>query len=246
MFNILVLGGTLQATALATALADANLPATLSLAGRVARPKAQAIPVRVGGFGGVDGLVQYLRDHAITHLVDATHPFAAQMSAHAIAAARMTGTPLVALTRAPWVGGDGDDWTQVPDLEAAVGALGRPRETVFLALGRMHLAAFAAQPQHRYILRLVDPPDGPLPLRDATVIVDRGPFTLAGDTALMQAQAVQRIVCKNAGGSGAVAKLVAARALQLPVVMIERPVIQARADVTTVDAVLDWICTTRA
>ncbi len=241
MLNILVLGGTTQATALATALADANLPATLSLAGRVASPKAQAIPVRVGGFGGVDGLAAYLRDHAITHLVDATHPFAAQMSAHAVAACAQTGTPLVALTRAPWVAGDGDDWTNVPDMAAAVAALDRPRETVFLALGRMHLAAFAAQPQHRYILRLVDAPDGPLPLPDCGVIVDRGPFTVAGDIALMQAQGVQRVVCKNAGGAGAVAKLQAARALHLPVVMIDRPAIPARPEVTEVAAVLHWL-----
>jgi precorrin-6A/cobalt-precorrin-6A reductase len=189
----------------------------------------------------VDGLAAYLRDHAITHLVDATHPFAAQISAHAVAACTLTGTPLVALTRAPWVAGDGDDWTNVPDMAAAVAALDRPREKVFLALGRMHLAAFAAQPQHRYILRLVDAPDGPLPLPDACVIVDRGPFTVAGDMALMQAQGVQRVLCKNAGGAGAVAKLQAARALRLPVVMIERPAIPARLEVTEVAAVLHWL-----
>ncbi|MFN4058805.1 MAG: cobalt-precorrin-6A reductase [Roseinatronobacter sp.] len=241
MHNILVLGGTTEATALATALAQSGLRATLSLAGRVARPKAQALPLRVGGFGGVAGLATYLRDHAITHLVDATHPFAAQMSAHAVAACGFTGTRLLALTRAPWVAGPGDNWTQVPDIAAAVTALDRPRETVMLALGRMHLAAFAPQPQHRYILRLVDPPEGPLPLPDATVIVDRGPFTLAGDVALMQSHGVQRVVCKNAGGTGAQAKLEAARARGLPVVMIGRPVLPARTEVTSVPEVLDWI-----
>lgn len=207
----------------------------------MARPKAQALPLRVGGFGGVAGLATYLRDHAITHLVDATHPFAAQMSAHAVAACGFTGTRLLALTRAPWVAGPGDNWTQVPDIAAAVTALDRPRETVMLALGRMHLAAFAPQPQHRYILRLVDPPEGPLPLPDATVIVDRGPFTLAGDVALMQSHGVQRVVCKNAGGTGAQAKLEAARARGLPVVMIGRPVLPARTEVTSVPEVLDWI-----
>ena len=241
MQHILVLGGTLEATALADTLAANGLRATLSLAGRVARPKAQALPVRVGGFGGVAGLVQYLQDNAITHLVDATHPFAARMSANAVAACARTGTPLLALTRPPWVAGPGDAWVRVPDIPAAVAALAAPRETVMLALGRMHLGAFAAQPQHRYILRLVDPPEGPLPLPDATVIVDRGPFTVAGDMGLMQAHGVRRVVCKNAGGTGAQAKLAAARALGLPVVMIDRPALPARSEVTSVQAVMDWI-----
>jgi precorrin-6A/cobalt-precorrin-6A reductase len=189
----------------------------------------------------VAGLADFLRDNAITHLVDATHPFAAQISANAVLAAQATQTPLVALTRAPWVAGAGDNWHRVPDIAAAVATLAGPPQRVMLALGRMHLAAFAAQPQHQYILRLVDPPDGPLPLPDATVIVDRGPFTDAGDSALLQDHRVQRIVCKNAGGTGAVAKLNAARALQIPVVMIDRPAMPARVDVTEVAAVLDWI-----
>jgi len=189
----------------------------------------------------VAGLADFLRDNAITHLVDATHPFAAQMSAHAVQAAALTATPLLALTRAPWVAGAGDTWTYVPDITAAVAALDGARETVMLALGRMHLAAFAAQPQHRYILRLVDDPDGPLPLRDYTVIKDRGPFTVAGDLALMQAHGVGRIVCKNAGGAGASAKLEAARALRLPVIMIDRPALPARTEVTEVEKVLDWL-----
>jgi precorrin-6A/cobalt-precorrin-6A reductase len=241
MLNILVLGGTLEATALATALSRKPVRATLSLAGRVARPKAQDVPVRVGGFGGAAGLAAYLRDNAITHLVDATHPFAAQMSQNAVTAARSTGTPLIALTRPAWSAGPGDDWTCVPDIPAAVASLAGPRETVLLALGRMHLAAFAAQPQHCYILRLVDPPEGPLPLPETQVIVDRGPFTLAGDMALMQREGVQRVVCKNAGGSGAVAKLHAARALGLPVVMIDRPTLPERPEVHDVAAALRWL-----
>lgn len=207
----------------------------------MARPKAQALPVRVGGFGGVAGLAQYLREHAITHLVDATHPFAARMSANAVAASARTGIPLLALTRPPWVAGPGDAWVPVPDIAAAVAALAGPRETVMLALGRMHLAAFAPQAQHRYILRLVDPPDGPLPLPDAAVIVDRGPFTLEGDLALMQEHGVQRVVCKNAGGTGASAKLAAARALGVPVVMIARPALPDRAEVSAVGDVLEWL-----
>jgi precorrin-6A/cobalt-precorrin-6A reductase len=242
MRNILVLGGTLEASALALALAELGEHAVLSYAGRVAQPKAQPIAVRVGGFGGVPGLVRYLRDEGVTHLVDATHPFAAQMSGNAIAACTQAGVPLLALTRAPWQPGPGDRWTKVVDLAAAVAALSGPPQRVMLALGRMHLATFAAQPQHHYILRLVDAPDSLSPfLPQHTAIVSRGPFDVAGDAALMREHRVDVVVCKNAGGTGAQAKLHAARGLGLPVVMVARPLIPARQEVTRVDQVLQWL-----
>lgn len=222
-------------------VAARGLPATLSLAGRVARPRAQPVPVRVGGFGGVEGLAAYLREHGITHLVDATHPFAAQMSAHAVAACAAAGVPLVALTRPAWEPGPGDLWTRVPDIAGAVAALAGPPRRVMLAIGRMHLAAFAAQPQHAYLLRLVDPPEAPLPLPRHHVVVDRGPFTKAGDRALMEDHRTDLVVAKNAGGSGARAKIDAARALGLEAVMIDRPLLPARAEVTSPEAVLDWL-----
>ena len=241
MRNILVLGGTLEASALARALAERGDRAVLSYAGRVAQPRAQPIAVRVGGFGGVPGLVRYLRDQGVTHLVDATHPFAAQMSGNAIAACGQIGVPLLALTRAAWQPGLGDRWQMVADLPAAVAALSGPPQRVMLALGRMHLAAFAAQPQHDYILRLVDAPDGVLPLPQHTAIVSRGPFDVASDTALMREHRVDIVVCKNAGGTGAQAKLQAARGLNLPIVMVARPVTPARHEVTRVDQVLQWL-----
>lgn len=197
--------------------------------------------MRVGGFGGVEGLVRHLRDHRVTHLVDATHPFAAQMSRNAVAAAALAGVPLVVLTRPPWQPQPGDQWTMVPDVPAAVAALGGPGARVFLALGRMHLAAFAEQPQHHYVLRLVDPPQERPPLPRHTVIVSRGPFDVTGDTALMTEHRVDRVVAKNAGGAGAEAKLHAARALRLPMVMIDRPSLPLRHEVATVGAVLDWL-----
>lgn len=241
MPNILVLGGTTEATRLVAALARAGLPATLSYAGRVQRPKPQPVPVRVGGFGGVDGLAEWLRDNHITHLIDATHPFAAQISHNAVAAAQITGTPLLALTRPPWVAQPGDQWQHVPDIPAAVAALSGPPRRIMLALGRMHLAQFAAQPQHHYLLRLVDAPDTPPPLPDHHVILDRGPFDAAGDTALMRRHRIELVVSKNAGGSGAAAKLQAARALGLPVVMIDRPALPARRETHDPGAALDWI-----
>ncbi|MDB5941953.1 MAG: Cobalt-precorrin-6x reductase, partial [Ramlibacter sp.] len=156
-------------------------------------------------------------------------------------AAAQAGVPLLALTRPPWQPGPGDRWQPVADIRAAVAALERPARTVLLALGRMHLAEFAAQPQHHYVLRLVDAPASQPPLPQHTVVVARGPFDVEGDTALMRQHRVDLVVAKNAGGTGAQAKLQAARSLGLPVVMVERPVIAARREVGSVAAVLQWL-----
>ncbi len=239
--NVLVLGGTTEASDLAGAMAAAGMRGTISFAGRVARPGAQPLPARVGGFGGVAGLAAHLRGEGVTHLVDATHPFAAGMSRNAVAAAAEAGLPLVALTRPPWRAGPGDEWRGVPDIAGAVAALDGPPRRVFLAVGRMHLGAFAAQPQHAYLVRLVDPPGAPLPLRQVAVEVARGPFDAAGDRALMARHGTEIVVSKNAGGSGARAKIDAARALGLPVVMIDRPALPARLELPGAAAVLDWI-----
>ncbi|WP_426263867.1 cobalt-precorrin-6A reductase [Sphingomonas sp. PWP1-2] len=241
MTHILILGGTTEASALATALAERGVPATLSYAGRVASPKPQPVAVRVGGFGGVAGLVAWLREARVTHLVDATHPFAAQMSANAVTGAAQAGVPHIALSRPGWVEEDGDRWIRVADIPAAVAALAGPPRNVMLALGRMHVAAFAAQPQHRYLLRFVDTPSEPVGLPDYGLVVDRGPFTLAGDVALLRENAIDLIVCKDAGGTGAQAKLIAARSLGVPVVMIDRPPLPQRTEVHDFAAVLAWI-----
>ena len=239
--NLLILGGTSEASALAQAVAARGLRATLSYAGRVARPKVQPIPQRVGGFGGASGLARYLRDECVTHLIDATHPFATQISRNAVEACRQADVPLVALTRAPWRAQEGDRWLEVPDISAAVASLAGPSRRVMLALGRLQLAAFAEQPQHRYLLRVVDVPKTPPPLPNHGLVVSRGPFTLAEDEALMRQHRIETLVCKNAGGSGAEAKLEAARALALPVVMITRPTMPARREVTSLEALFDWL-----
>lgn len=201
----------------------------------------QDLPLRVGGFGGAAGLTHYIRENAITHMVDATHPFAAQMSANAIYAAAQTGVPLIALTRAPWQAETGDHWMHVPDIAAAVSVLEGAARRVMLAVGRMHLPAFAANPQHFYLLRLVDPPDAPLGFPQAHVVVDRGPFTFEGDQALLEAHGIDLLVSKNAGGAGASAKILAARALGLPVLMIDRPAIEARPEAHSIDEVMHWL-----
>lgn len=239
--NLLILAGTTEAAALARAVVAAGLSGTVSFAGRVERLPPQPLPQRVGGFGGVEGLKAYLRDHRITHVVDATHPFAAQMSAHAVEASTALGVPLVALTRPPWTPVAGDRWIRVPDMAGAVAALARPAARVMLAVGRMHLAEFTPNPQHFYLLRLVEPAKTAMPFPDHHVVVDRGPFTVEADRALMEAQGITLVVSKNSGGTGAYAKIAAARALHLPVIMIDRPAGGARAEVGSVEAVLDWV-----
>ena len=217
------------------------MDAVYSYAGRTEAPVAQPLPVRVGGFGGVAGLVGYLKAEAITHVIDATHPFAAQMSRNAVEASAATDIPLIALEREPWRAGKGDSWTHVPGLAGAVAALGEVPRRVFLAIGRQGLDAFADAPQHHYLLRLVDPPVAPLPLPRAAAVIARGPFDLAGDLALLKGHRTEVIVAKNAGGAGAEAKLAAARELGLPVILIDRPAMPERRVARSVAEVMGWL-----
>ncbi len=240
MSHLLILGGTTEANALAKAVCEQGVNATYSYAGRVKNPRPQPLPTRVGGFGGADGLARYITENAVTHVVDATHPFAAQMSRNAAKACAQTGIALAALTRPAWQGDAGDTWQHVADIPAAVAALQGATRRVFLAVGRMHLQEFAAQPQHDYLLRLVDEPDS-VPMPKAQIVVARGPFTLDDDIALMQAHKTELVVSKNAGGTGARAKLDAARNLGLPVLMIDRPVVPQRTELATTAQVLDWL-----
>lgn len=239
--NLLILGGTTEATALARAVAGAGIAGTFSYAGRVANPRDQPLPLRVGGFGGPEGLADWIREHGVTHVVDATHPFASQMSHNAVTACRACRVPLIALTRLPWQAQVADHWWHVPDTDGAVDALGEEPRRVFLAIGRMHLAEFVRAPRHFYLLRLVDPPEGDLPLPDCAVEVSRGPFSIDDDIALMRAHRIDVVVSKNSGGDGARAKIDAARRLHLPVIMIDRPGLPQRREVHTVDAVMRWL-----
>jgi precorrin-6A/cobalt-precorrin-6A reductase len=241
MTRALILGGTADANRLADALAREKIDAVYSYAGRTQIPLGHALPVRIGGFGGVDGLADYIRREHITHVIDATHPFAAEMSRHAVEACATTRTPLLALERAPWARGPGDIWIEVSDIDRAAAALPEQRANVFLAIGRQHIAPFTAKPQHAYTLRFVDTPSGDLPLPDAEVIVSRGPFTREGDRALMQSRGITWLVARNSGGDGARSKIDAARELGIPVIMIARPRLPDRPRVESVEEVLDWL-----
>ena len=236
--RVLLLGGTTEAAAMARALADAGIEALYSYAGRTSTPRPQPLPLRIGGFGGADGLAAFLREGGFTHVIDATHPFAATISRNAVASCAAAEVPLLALERPAWAQAQDDDWTMVPDLTAAAAALPRTPANVFLAIGRQNLDAFAGLP-HRWLLRFVDPE--PVPLPRASRVVDRGPFTKEGDMALMRDHRIQIVVAKNAGGEGARAKLDAARALRLPVVMVARPAIPARETVASVAQAMAWL-----
>ncbi len=240
--RVLVLGGTTEASKLARALAErGDIDATLSLAGRTVDPLAQPIPTRIGGFGGVEGQAAYLRDNRIDAVIDATHPFAAQISRHAAEAARLTGTPIVAYVRPAWARVAGDRWIEVGDLDAAVAVLGAASRRVLLTTGRLGLSHFEAAPQHHYLIRTIDHP-GDLPgLPDHTLLLDRGPFDLAAERRLMREARIDVVVTKNSGGAATYPKIVAARELGLPVVIVQPPVRPDVAQVHDVAAVMAFL-----
>jgi precorrin-6A/cobalt-precorrin-6A reductase len=240
--NILILGGTTEARLLGQQLAIRNDRAvTVSLAGRTASPLAQAVPVRSGGFGGTAGLIQYLRDHEIQALIDATHPYAATMSSHAQSAAAQTHTPLLSLCRPPWRAVAGDRWTDVQDAQEAAGILGTEPRRVFLAIGRQEIAPFAAAPQHRYLIRSVDPVDPPLEVPHARYLLERGPFGEDRERELLREHEIDIIVAKNSGGAATYGKIAAARTLGLPVILLRRPPPLDAPMAATVDEAMAWL-----
>jgi precorrin-6A/cobalt-precorrin-6A reductase len=242
MRRILILGGTSEARRLAQRLAPrADLSVTLSLAGRTGSPAAQGVPVRIGGFGGVQGLADYLKCERIDALIDATHPYAVRISTNAACAAQLAAIPLLAMRRPPWIAVPGDRWSEVADMESAVRALGNAPRRVFVALGRNELQPLVGAPQHYYLVRSIDPVDPPLPVPCADYITARGPFDEAHERALLIEQRIEIILAKNSGGSATYAKIAAARALGLPVILLHRPLLPNVPSVETVDAALGWL-----
>jgi precorrin-6A/cobalt-precorrin-6A reductase len=240
--KVLILGGTTEASALARKVAgDARLAPLLSLAGRTTNPQPQPIPLRVGGFGGIDGLVTFLRNEAIDTVVDATHPYADQMSTHAVAACKETGVPLASLVRPEWTRGTGDRWQAVDNTEAAAHALGTEPRRVFLSLGRQDLHVFAQAPQHHYLARLIERPDQTTLPPHLRLLQARGPFDRADEERLLRSERIDIMVSKNAGGAATYAKIEAARALDLPVVMIARPHKPAGIVMADVEACVAWL-----
>ncbi|MEU4244316.1 cobalt-precorrin-6A reductase [Actinoplanes sp. NPDC026619] len=234
--TVLILGGTAEARALAGELADRHAVIS-SLAGRTSRPLLPAGEVRVGGFGGVEGLVAFLRERQVDALVDATHPFAARISANAAVAAGRAGVPVLHLRRAGWVAEKGDVWHRVRDLGDAAGLLPRLGRRVFLTTGRQEISAFAHNDQW-FLARSVEPPEPPMPGR-LVVILERGPFTLDGERRLLAEHAIDVLVSKDSGGSAH--KLTAARERGIPVVLVDRPALPGGEMVATVEEAVDWV-----
>lgn len=234
---ILVLGGTAEARALAGALHADGIPVTTSLAGRVTRPRLPDGATRIGGFGGPEALARWLIEHSTNAVIDATHPFAVQISASAGQACAATGIPLLRLERPGWSDRPGDRWIWVDDLEQAANTLAQLGERVFLTTGRQGLVAFAGLRDAWFLIRCVDPPEPPLPPRSA-VLLDRGPYTLDGELDLIDAHEIEMVVTKDSGGTDTEAKLDAARERGLPVVIVRRPPRpQATAAAEVADAV---------
>ncbi|WP_214472892.1 cobalt-precorrin-6A reductase [Mesorhizobium sp. dw_380] len=235
MKKILILGGTTEARQLAGILA-ARAAVTLSLAGRTESPVAQGVPVRSGGFGGAKGLATYLGEAGIDLLIDATHPYAARISANAAQAARMVRVPIFALRRPGWEPVEGDRWTDVDTVGDSVQALGPAPRRVFLALGRQEVAAFEAAPQHHYLIRSVDPVEPQLAVPDASYLLARGPFREPDERALLREQRIDVVVSKNSGGAATYGKIAAARALDIEVIMVRRPDLPDVPSAETVEA----------
>ncbi len=238
--RVLILGGTAEARELAAALDARGVAVVSSLAGRVARPRLPAGEVRIGGFGGPDALARWLVEHEVAALVDATHPFAERISASAARAAPAAGVPLLRLERPGWSERDGDRWQWVDSLGEAATLIPQLGERAFLTTGRQGLAAFAPVESVWFLIRCVDPPQPPLPPRHE-LLLDRGPYTLSGELALIDRHAIDLVVTKDSGGAHTAAKLGAARERGLPVIVVRRP---PRADAVTVATVADalaWV-----
>lgn len=249
--HVLVLGGTTEARRLAELLhahpptAGAGLRVTSSLAGRVAAPRLPPGEVRIGGFGGADGMARWLREHAVDAVIDATHPFAERISFNAAGAAATTHVPLLALRRPGWVPGEGDDWRPVDDLTGAAQAVrgtGRgPGRRVFLTTGRMGLAAFAHIDDAHFLVRSVDAPEPPTPPH-MELLLDRGPFTLDGERDLLARHRIDVLVTKDSGGAATAPKLTAAREAGLPVIVVRRPPTPEGVPVAaTVEEAAAWV-----
>ncbi|MGG6295482.1 cobalt-precorrin-6A reductase [Leptolyngbya sp. AN02str] len=240
--RVLILGGTAEAAELAQRLeALSHVDVITSLAGVTSQPKPLPGTLIRGGFGGVDGLVDYLKAEAIALLIDATHPFAAQISHAAAAAAERCKIPRLMVVRPAWKPEAGDRWIEVPTIQAAVEAVSCLGRRVFLTIGRKELSRFADLTSCWCLMRLLESPlaDRPMPL--GTAVYDRPPYTVEGDRQLMVEHRIDTVLTKNSGGAATVSKLVAARELNLPMVMVQRPSLPDGVQVSDVERAVAWV-----
>ena len=243
MKRLLILGGTGEAAALAQAAGErfeTGLEITSSLAGRTNEPRSLPGAVRTGGFGGAEGLAQWLREAEIDMVVDATHPYAARISANARAACETLGLDRIILWRPPWMTQSGDNWIPVADAAEAAELLPSMGKRAFLALGSGELWRFAGVEGTWLMSRIAETPEP-----DATppgfLVVGRGPFDADDELRLMEEQDIDLLVSRNSGGNATVGKITAARRRGIPVIMLERPAPEPGEQCSDLEEVLQWI-----
>ena len=240
MKKILILGGTGDAVKLAAKLATVlEIEVISSLAGRTRKPAALVGQVRIGGFGGATGLANYLQENSIDILIDATHPCAGQITINGAIASQLANIPHLMLVRPEWEKVTGDNWIEVESVEAAAQAIPELVKRVFITSGRQQLEPFLQRSHIWYLMRSIDPPDIELP--NSEVLLDRGPFNLEQERKLLQDYQIEAIVSKNSGGSATYAKIVAARELGIPVVMVQRPTRPEGEKVTDIKEAIAWL-----
>ncbi len=240
--RVLILGGTGDASQLAIkASTIPGIEVIISLAGRTRQPALIATQTRIGGFGGTCGLVAYLQNNSIDLLIDATHPFAAKISFNAATAAKLCGIPHLILVRPPWRLAQGDRWIEVDNIEAAAAILSDWTKRVFLTIGRQELSTFTHLENIWFLMRSIDPPATDTPIPKGELLLERGPFSLADERKLLKKYQIETIVSKNSGGDATYAKIIAARELGLPVVMVKRPSMPEGDRVADVESALKWL-----
>jgi precorrin-6A/cobalt-precorrin-6A reductase len=242
LMRVLILGGTTEASELTRLVAaDPRYEATISLAGRTTNPKMQPIRTRIGGFGGVDGLIAWLKQDATQAVIDATHPYADQISSNAVAACARLAMPLASVVRPAWEPEPGDKWLPVASAEAAADALGPKPRRAFLTLGRLELGAFVNAPHHHYIARTIEPPGEIALPPNIRLVFGRGPFDREAEAAFLARENIDMLVSKNSGGTATYPKIEAARRLGIPVVMIARPHKPCGHAVENAEAAMIWL-----
>lgn len=240
--RVLILGGSGEAAVLAHKIKEiAGVEAIASFAGRTKQPTALTINSRTGGFGGATGLADYLRREKIDLLIDATHPFAAQISVNAAQAASACGIPRLMLSRPVWEKVPGDHWLEVASNQAAANMLPGLATRIFLTIGRQELATYAHLKDVWFLMRMIDPPEPDITIPPGKLLLERGPFSLESERSLLQEYQIGAIVSKNSGGEATYAKIIAARELGLPVVMVQRPPEPAGEKVADVKSVMAWL-----